>query len=269
MFGIHTGIQYNIYIEKFKELNTIQLFTHGPRSTKKINIDIKEFCSKTKKINVFVHSSYLTIWWSEKPYIINHILDQIKVSISIKAKGFVVHLPQINPNLLIEKIKQLLSLINNKNLKIIFEMTSIGDKNIYSKPEQLNELINIFINNKITHKEVGICIDTAHIYTGSAKIYTYNEAKKYIQSIKNKKYIASFHLNGNEYKYDGSSGDKHAIPLDSKDKIWKNIDYKSSGCKFIIDWCKKNKTSYILEINPERHTIKGIQKFINLVYDNR
>ena len=68
-------------------------------------------------------------------------------------------------------------------------MTSIGDKNIYSKPEQLNDLINIFINNKITHKEVGICIDTAHIYTGSAKIYTYNEAKKYIQSIKNKKFF--------------------------------------------------------------------------------
>ena len=267
MLGIHTGILYNDFIKEFKELKAIQLFTHGPKSTKKINIDYTSFKKETKNITVIVHSTYLTNLWSDKKYVLNHCLEQLDACKNIKAKGLVLHLPQLYPHQLIESIQELLNNMKTKKIKqkIILEMTAIGDKNIYATPNQLNDLINTLKKNNITNKQVVICIDTAHVYTGGANIYTYNDAKNYIESIKDKKYIGLVHLNGNEYKYTGKTGDKHALPLDKDDKIWPGISYKDSGCKYIIEWCNKNKVIFILEINCKRHTLVDVRNFLKLL----
>ena len=84
-------------------------------------------------------------------------------------------------------------------------------------------------------------------------------------NLADKKYIGLVHLNGNEYKYTGKTGDKHALPLDKDDKIWPGISYKDSGCKYIIEWCNKNKVIFILEINCKRHTLVDVRNFLKLL----
>ena len=267
MLGIHTGILYNEFISEFKNLKAIQIFTHGPKSTKKIKIDYTKFKKDTKNIKVIVHSSFLSNLWSDKKYILYHCLEQLEVCKNINAIGLVLHLPQLQPEQLITDLKILLNKMNLKKIKqkIILEMIAIGTNNIYSESEQLNELINVLKTNGVSSDQIGICIDTAHIYTGGAKIYSYNDAKKYMDNIHDKNYITLIHLNGNEFKYSGKSGDKHALPLDKNDKIWEGILYHNSGCKYIIDWCIKNDVVYILEINSNRHKLVDVHNFLKVI----
>lgn len=258
--------------DKLPMIGAIQIMTHGPRNRREVKIDYKRFKQITseRNIKVYNHSSYPTNPWNGKPEIFNHTIDQFVASNLLGAKGVVLHIPKIIP----EKVSKITKKIYDalierkllKNQKIILEMKAVKQDEFksYESPEKINRLIELLIKDGMTSSNVGICIDTAHIYAGKANIQTYKNGINYLKKLKYPKWFCLLHLNGNEYDAKLRAGDKHAIPLDGKDKIWKNISYNNSGCKAFIEYCKKNNIDIILEIK-QHHTIKQVNKFIKLI----
>lgn len=251
-----------------EELNikAIQIFTHGPRNFKINKLDYTSIKSVCKGINIYVHSSYPTNPWKNTPESIQSTVEQFASSFSLKSKGVVLHIPKIDPVKTAESIQVLVNELKKKKImngqKVILEMKAVKSDPLlsYETPEKINRLIEYLKSYNLSHVNVGICIDTAHIYAGGVQITSYKDAVIYCNKIKYPEWICLLHLNGNEYDAKKRAGDKHAIPLDSKDKIWKDTSYKNSGCRAFIEYSKKNNIDVIVEIK-NHHTIEQVKTF--------
>jgi endonuclease IV len=252
-------------------LNAAQIFTHGPRNMKKVNHDYASVRSAGVGISMYVHSSYPTNPWNGKDDVFKHTLDQFSSSRDIGSKGVVLHIPKLEPDEVAKPIKTLVDALLNKGLegqKVILEMKAMKQHatQSYESPEKINRLIDALKSEGLTFANVGICIDTAHIYAGKANIHTYEEGVKYCRDIKYPEWICLLHLNGNVYDAKKRAGDKHAIPFDHEDNVWKNIAYTNSGCKAFIEFAKNKKIDFILEVK-DHHTVEQVKMFIKLVED--
>jgi endonuclease IV len=251
-------------------LNAVQIFTHGPRNSNKVDHDYKNIRNVSKGINLYVHSSYPTNPWNEKTYIFNHTIDQFISSMEIGSKGVVLHIPKIGPVEVAKPIKTLVDALLKKGLlkeqKVILEMKAVKqhDTKSYESPEKINRLIEALKTEGLSDDNVGICIDTAHIYAGKAVIHTYKDGVNYCNDLKYPKWIYLIHLNGNVYDIKKRSGDKHALPLDHEDKVWKGKTYDESGCKAFIEYAKTNSIDFILEVK-DHHTFDEVNAFVKLV----
>ena len=225
---------------------------------------------------LYVHSTYLTNPWGDvkKNRSLAHTIDQFRIARDIGARGVVLHIPKIDAKDVVAGMRSLVNalLINNielnDNFRIILEMKAVKSHNTksYESPDKINNLIDELKEAKLTTAEIGICIDTAHIYAGKAKIKTYHDTKKYIKKLNND-WIYLLHLNGNEYDSKKRAGDKHAIPLSKEDKIWGNSTYKNSGCRAFLEYAQKLDIDVILEAKAH-HTNEQIKKFLNVLKTN-
>ena len=251
-------------------LNAIQLFTHGPRNMNKVNHDYERIRNVGKGIHLYVHSSYPTNPWNGKADILKHTIDQFVSSMDIGSKGVVLHIPKIGPAEVAKHTKTLVELLLKRGLlkgqKVILEMKAVKkhDTKSYESPEKINRLIEALKGEGLDHTSVGICIDTAHIYAGEADIYSYEDGVKYCDNLKYPEWIYLIHLNGNVYDVKKRAGDKHAIPFDHEDKVWKGKTYSSSGCRAFVEYAQKKGIDFILEVK-DHHTVDDINSFINLI----
>jgi endonuclease IV len=270
--GIHAAKNGNM-TKSIKELAdkkyfcAVQIFTHGPRNQRRSKMDYKSVKEAAGSMNIYVHSSYPTNPWNGKMEIMVHTLDQFRASRELGSKGVVLHIPKITAEDTAATVKTLVKLLTEHSLmdghKIILEMKAVKqhDTLSYESPEKINRLIERLKMLDVSSDNVCICIDTAHIYAGKAQIKTYAEAKLYLDALQYPEWIGLIHLNGNVYDSTKRSGDKHAIPLDHEDKIWKDIEYKHSGCKTFIEWATSKNIDCILEIK-DHHTMEDVDKFL-------
>jgi endonuclease IV len=253
---------------KLYPINAIQIFTHGPQSLTKIDNDYSKIQSVSANISMYVHSSYLTNPWNGKAYVIKHTIEQFESSQALNSKGVVLHIPKLEPPQVAKPIKMLADKLNEKKLltnqRIILEMKAVKNHETqsYESPDKINRLIEALMSENLTSASVGICIDTAHIYAGSANIQTYDEGVKYCKDLKYPEWIVLIHLNGNMYS-NTRAGDKHAMPLDMDDKIWGEKKYINSGCRAFIEFAKLRNIDFIVEIT--HHTEKQIKAFIDKI----
>lgn len=251
-------------------LNAVQIFTHGPRSTTKSKHNYESIRENSKGINIYVHSSYPTNPWNGKDSVIKHTIDQFISSQELGSRGVVLHIPKIGPVEVAKPVKLLVDILlkNNllKNQKVILEMKAVKQHatESYESPEKINRLIEALKEEGLTENNVGICIDTAHIYAGKAEINTYEEGVEYFKALKYPEWICLIHLNGNAYDAKERAGDKHALPFDHEDKIWKENTYKNSGCRAFIEFAKRVGIDFILEIKPH-HKFEDVKVFINSI----
>jgi endonuclease IV len=251
-------------------LNAVQLFTHGPRNTHKVDHDYELVRSAGKGIHMYVHSSYPTNPWNGKAEIFKHTVDQFSSSMDLGSKGVVLHIPKIGPTAVAKPIKTLVAALLKKGLlkgqKVILEMKAVKqhETQSYESPEKINRLIEALKAEGLTANNVGICIDTAHIYAGKADIHTYTAGVKYFEDLKYPQWICLIHLNGNVYDAKKRAGDKHAVPFDHEDKVWKGKTYAESGCRAFIEFAQANGIDFILEVK-DHHTVENVNAFVKLV----
>lgn len=251
-------------------LNAVQLFTHGPRNTNKVDHDYKHIRNAGKGIHLYVHSSYPTNPWNGKADIFKHTVEQFSSSIEIGSKGVVLHIPKIGPAEVAKHTKTLVAALLKKDLlkeqKVILEMKAVKKHatHSYESPEKINRLIDALKAEGLTHSNIGICIDTAHIYAGKADIHSYEAGVKYCEDLKYHEWIYLIHLNGNVYDVKKRAGDKHAVPFDHEDKVWEGKTYATSGCKAFIEYAQKKGIDFILEVK-DHHTVENVNAFVKLV----
>jgi endonuclease IV len=264
------------------KINTIQIFTHGPRNAKENKIDysvIKKHCL-INNIKIYVHSSYVTsgIWNINKlnrnteksQNIIQHFENQLISCARLSACGLVVHLPKKTQSDILHSLKILSHLINKYKICILLEMTSTTPHYIktYETPKKLNRLCTTL--SKV--KYWALCIDTAHLWGSGIKINNTNIMRKWLRELNNPEKIKLFHINGSPLKIFNTGADKHIIPFSKEDGIWKwcksEID-KTPKTSFgtLVNFAKLYKIPSIYEINRGSYadTVNAIKifKYIN------
>jgi endonuclease IV len=258
-FGIHvtrenTTLDANIkhYIDTYG-VNSVQFFTHGPRNSRPSELDVPAIRRVCEMIAVYIHTSYLSTLTNTE-----HIIDQANVAKSVNARGIVVHLPKKPVEFVVEHVEVLARL---STVQIILEMTAIKahPTDSYESPEKINRLIAGMIDRKI--RNVGICIDTAHIYASGADINSYDSATKYLNALAYPDWISLIHLNGNMYDASKRAGDKHTIPLHESDFVWRGQTYITSGCRAFIEFANKWRIDYIIEIHTPNDA--DLRDFLN------
>lgn len=274
-FGMHVSkgddmarsILTNLYKYQFK---VTQIFTHGPRTKHRTKMNYEEVKEAKGMGRIYVHSSYLTNPWGDikKNKDLDHTIDQFKVAHMIGARGVVLHIPKIDAKEVASGMKVLADelkaagVVLNAHFRIILEMKALKahDTKSFENPTKINNLIDELKDMGLTFNEIGICVDTAHIYASKAQIKTYYDAKKYIEDLNNE-WIYLIHLNGNEYDSKKRAGDKHAIPLSKEDKLWGRTNKKNSGCRAFLEYAQQLGIDVILEAKSH-HTHKQVNAFL-------
>jgi endonuclease IV len=268
-------------------LKACQIFIQGPQNTKMANINekkIKDYCSE-KKINLYVHSSYLTVGcWNitkknadeaKSKYSIDSIIKQMEVCDKLNSKGFVVHLSKKTPKQIIETLKVLYPLIKKFNTPFLLEQPAKKPDDIltYETPQKLNTLTNLIIKN-LPKFNFGWCLDTCHLWSGGIELDLTHVTKQYFDEIKNPEYIKLFHINGGSVDIFNTGKDKHIIVLSEADDIfYDDIFYekpylikhaKKTNLGILTKFAKKNNIDSILEVN--RGELKDLKFAIEKLY---
>jgi endonuclease IV len=246
-------------------IQTSQIFIQGPQNYHMAEIDdikIKEYCDKNK-MNLYVHSSYLTVGcWNinkdnvnEKKSInaIKCIVDQLKVCDKLNSKGFVVHLSKKTPAQIVNSLKIIYPIIKKYKTPFLFEQPAKkADGNLtYETSEKMNNLGNL-VKTRFPKFDFGWCVDTCHLWSGGIEINKKNIMSELINNINN---IKLFHLNGGSDDIFNTGKDKHIIPFSDEDDVFKNSikkdieTTKKTNLGVITDYSKKNNIDLILEVN--------------------
>ena len=239
---------------KTSSLNSKHKFT----DTHYIN-NIKSFITK-HNIFLSVHSIYLLNFCKASPssnmikYMHDNIQYDLKYSALIGAKCVVLHLGY---KLLLDSSNAIRNFINNINhiIKHMPDNISLALETSAGQGSQigytLDELSIIWNgvkhnNNTLASRRVGICIDTAHIFTGGYDIKTENGIKTYLDDFNELigwKNIILFHINDSKNdvntKKDFHTGIGNGFIFNTKQGI--------SALKYIKTFCIKHNIPMILE----------------------
>lgn len=248
-------------------LNAAQIFTYGPRLLVPNNINVELVKQATEDIDLTVHSAYPTtsIWTSITPKKLSLFRHQMQSCNDISAWGMVLHINKVPPELIAERMRELLPIAKQTNVKILLEMISAKSHPIltYETYEKLDRMCD-YINkatDPLLHKYYGINLDTAHLWgAGNKVVQQYDTMKAYFANMKHVDKILQFHLNGSSSLL-GSGMDKHEIPFSSRDLIWKDINVDNAGIRAVVEFAYERNIPIICEINrgSEQEVIKSLK----------
>jgi len=250
-------------LNNFKEFNSLQIMFSKSNLLEKDILEIKNLIKKINYKYVFIHASYQINIGAEpvltKETLYNPGLDicitEIKNSIKVGANGIVVHMGknvknqyEINDvfNNMINFVIQLFNQIKinkifskSKNFLILFETPAGQGGEMCKDLIDLVNFIKVFKTTKF-YKNIGLCIDTCHIFQAGYDLNNKNEIikiHKILEPIKEK--IKLIHLN-DSYHPVGSHLDRH-------EQIGKGHIIVDNLIKFILPF--KN-LPLILETKP-------------------
>lgn len=276
--GAHIKKEANLMatIKKIQEAhgNALQIFVSNPMSAalpnmqayEQISKEVKEYCSQTD-FKLVIHASYTINLAKELKqnkrkmelkdcYWINSLIHELMVSDMLGATGVIVHVGKHTTNTkeegmqhmynAIKFIVQELKALHIKS-KLIIETPAGQGTELLVNVHEFMEFYNSFTADEKKH--LGICIDTAHIWSAG---YDINEYYKII-SKDNAKDIVAIHYN-NSKKHQGSCVDAHDFLMDGKIPI-------DSLHDFVVTL--KNNPIIILEkpsddLQKEIHWIKSV-----------
>jgi endonuclease IV len=272
--GVHFRTD-NASISKLKnnipELEHVQLFTHGPGSSKPITDIDADLVDNLARLNISinVHGSYLSVPWNS-PFLFKHTLANFRSAHAIGATNVVLHIPFLPIEQWLPTITKLAHVIEKEKLtpKICLEQSpTICDKTrSYESAPKLNRLWRAIKAAGIQHC-TGICIDTAHVHAGGAQIHTYAQAKTYLDML-DPQCLILIHLNGNSVVPGiKKTNDIHEIPLHVADLIWGEFSYIDSGCRAFVEYAAAHGIQLVVEWNTKKHTVKMLRQFLDQIHD--
>lgn len=247
---IKEAIRYTKECANF-DITAVAIFVAGPR-TYSVNISDDEANEiRLLNLDVFVHNTYISHPWSNKPAAIHSIHTQMKICEKMNASGFIIHLPKDT----IDNIISILPKLYNPECltRIYLEIPALKPNNAtFHKPKHLNELFNRIKNDVDSNLDYfGLCIDTAHLWSCGVDLSDYKSAETWLNELDIDPKCLMIHCNDNDKEL-GYAPDIHNSLTDGK--IWqryKNNLYES-GLYAIMKFAKINDIPIILE----RHSME-------------
>lgn len=233
------------------DITAIAIFVAGPRSYD-INITNTEADNiKELNLSIYVHNTYISHPWTNKPIAIHSINTQMKLCDRMNASGFIIHLPKDS----IDNIIKILPKLYDPEIstRIYLEIPALKPINsIFHKTKFLNELFN-----RIKHEidpnldYFGLCIDTAHLWSCGTDLSDYKSAESWLNELTIDTKCLLIHCNDND-KDIGHAPDIHNSLTDGR--MWNKYkdNLYESGLYAIMKFAKNNDVPIILE----RHSLK-------------
>lgn len=255
--SILTGLQYIKNIGG----NAVQIFLGSNRSATlkqktKLTIqdilDIKKYL-KNENLELIVHSVYLLNFAYFPPtskrikYAHDNLQYDLQYASKLGARCVVLHFGFAKD---LEKQQALDNMIFNLNyiIKNMPKGINLALETSAGQGSQIGKSIDDleYVWNRISHNQVGFCIDTAHLFVSGIDISKLKGIKSYLKDFDKKiglKNILLFHINDSKYSL-GSRHDEHKGL--QKGQIFKDNEGMLS-LKYIVNFCKKKKIPMILE----------------------
>lgn len=186
--GAHTSAAGGCYfaLENAKNLgiDSLQMFGSSPRQYQ-VKIPSGEDVEKFNKLreeyginNVFLHAPYLVNLASEKPFVRHQsrvaLAGHLQIANILNAKGVVFHIGSVGKDgdkeagikKVIEGVTKIYTEVEGDSILII-ENGSGGGGKIGASIDEMATIVS-----GVTNGEVGICLDTAHIYASGVLDFT-------------------------------------------------------------------------------------------------
>lgn len=251
----------------FKHL-ALQIFVTGPQSFKEIlTPEDKDKCAKIIKetqVTAVVHGAYTDNPWNKSPGSVHNIKQELKIAFDIGATGVIVHLGagasnDENLSYVLTQISKLDKIILNNVILWLEIHTAKASSFTYETPEKIKVLFDRIEKLNLDLK-IGICIDTAHLYSCGVALNTYQKAKSWLEMLD--KLIPDIpkmlHLNDSLSTL-GSGKDIHAVLTEGN--LWGSINAEESGINAVLAWAENNNIVVILERN-----FIDVGKDLNLIH---
>lgn len=223
--GVHTSIAGGIHlsIERARRLgcNTVQIFSHSPRSWSLRKIteeEIQDFRRLRSLYNispVYIHTSYLINLASYKEEVAKKskdlLIEEMKIADALGADYVVLHPGSASDSeqkgfeRIIRNLKEALK--GRYRSKLLLENTAGERGDLTSRIHQLARIMKSLNNTSIG----GICIDTCHAFQAGYDISNKNGVEELIDEIKRELGIDKLkllHLNDSKRAF-GSGVDRH------------------------------------------------------------
>lgn len=233
------------------DIKVLSFFIMGPKSST-LTITDEDIVNIPKlRLHLYIHNCYIAYPWGLKyKQGLHFIYKQLNICDVINAKGFILHLPNVNKKETVDDIidiviQQIPNLIKyNNKTKIFLEIPAIlPSKSVFHDPNNINKLFNSI--HKIS-QNFGLCIDTAHLWSSGLDISSYENFIQWLNMLQLHSNNIIIHLNDNE-KLIGKCPDIHCGLFTGQ--IWKQYknNIKKSGLYALIHFANKNKISIIFE----------------------
>lgn len=247
-------------------VDAFQIFIAGPRQME-ITLgdreaeDLRAFLAESGLHGV-AHSVYVTNPWRDdhkSTYSASFIRRQSRLCKEAGLKGLVVHLPPKEPPAVVAKYAPRLYDLNG--VRIYYEIPQTKPENsYYESPANLAKLFKgIQERFDAGLDTVGVCIDTAHLWSCGVDISSREKAEEWLETLQaevfpllkpgQEKDFVMFHLNDSREKF-GAGVDSHDKLFEGQ--IWR--DYRDrpaeSGLAAFVQFAVKHGNAAILERKP-------------------
>lgn len=248
MLGFHVSKEKTTYekaLESAQEeygITSAQIFVSGPYSRAMTKMDHKLVRKTVKKlgISLYAHNAHVGHPWEGLDHQIEFIQNQLDVCAKTGILGLVIHLPKKS----IEEVMEVLPKLLHPTVEVLLEIPSMKpDPNLsWETPERINLLCRQIRRAKL--ENVGICIDTAHIFACGYDISTKAQAEEWLNALRYPSMIHMLHLNDSKVPL-GANKDVHAQI--GKGYMWKDKKPKKSGMAPFINFAIRKNIPIILE----------------------
>ena len=174
--------------------------------------DIRNYLKDNNHL-LFVHAAYVLNLASKEPdnniQQLNSIKYDLELGAEIGSSGLVIHLgnqlkldEDLAYNNMVQSVIRVLDITKSKSGRILLETSSGAGSQIGVSLDKFAKLWNLF--PKSYHPRLGVCIDTAHIFSAGIPINKPNEIKKYFKEFDQKiglEHLYLVHLNDSKVKF--------------------------------------------------------------------
>lgn len=252
-----------------------QIFVSGPQSYKQtLTADDKEqirrYVQETD-LRLVIHGAYVDAPWCKKLVGIHNIMTEMRIAYQIGATGVVVHLGAgaYDDGVLEFVFTELEKLEPDVRAGTILWLEINSAKKSAGTYETPVKLIRLFERvRKVTTLNVGLCIDTAHVFACGYALDSYEAAKQWFETLTRGINVPiMIHLNDSSTPL-GSGKDVHESLCYGE--IWSAyhpetgvLPIAQSGLAYIVSWIRTNNIVAILERDEDK-LINDMQVLQNL-----
>ena len=186
-------------LKEYDIVPAAQIFIVGPQNYKQLltQQDKKDLRRLAKEFPIVIHGAYIDNPWKLRPGTIHNIKTELIISSEIESAGVIIHLGN-NTNSTLETVLNKISTVKLKSKTTLWlEINSVksSDKS-FETPEKINALFDKIYDLQISNDmlEIGLCIDTAHLFSSGNSLNTYGKAQEYFESL-SKNIPLLIHLN--------------------------------------------------------------------------
>jgi endonuclease IV len=254
------------YIDPDVNPPCVQIFVVGPQSFKPTVVgDEITACKEvldSQNCACVIHGAYVDNPWGDKPTrngAIHNIKYELDIAAQIGASGVIIHLG--NNTMQGNNLQYVLERIDTTLDPSVMEKTILWleihaakqSAGTFETVEKLRALFDTIESFNLKHLRVGLCVDTAHLFSCGLSLNTYDIAMQWFENLsKHIKVNIMLHLNDSASTL-GSGKDEHSELTEGK--IWGEYSsehgkpIEDSGLLAILNWAQMNKTMIILERN--------------------